>query len=132
MRGADRRELWLWILAALIVVAIAVYAVSRARHTMIHNGAVLSRAQPSSASGWMLWWEDEALEDCEGYGGDTTDPTGKSGFPPDCEGVTFPALPHRVSQAECNAAAIAYNKRSGDFFTCSVERPVYRQILGPH
>src|SRR5579864_392157 len=65
MRGADRRELWLWILAVLTVVAIAVYAVSRARHTTTDSVTVLPRALPTGAYGWSVWVKDEWLEDCE-------------------------------------------------------------------
>src|SRR5579864_2061272 len=65
MRGADRGLAFDCILAALIVVAIAVSAVSRVRHTTADSVTVLPRALPTSAPGWSVWVEDEWLEDCE-------------------------------------------------------------------
>ena len=77
-----------------------------------------------SHTGWMLWYEDEGVEDCEANG--TLDQNGKYlGWPLDCEGVFFPVLPYRIATEEaCIILAVLYNQKSPDFFKCSIDRPM--------
>ncbi len=69
-------------------------------------------------------FEDESLEDCEANGDVDPKMGGYTGWPADCEGVFFPALPYRFdTEAACVALAQEYRLKTWDFFRCSLTRP---------
>lgn len=78
--------------------------------------AVINEADPPGVSrqtGWMVWYEDETFEDCDG-----------DRAPDQCADTWQPALPHFVpTEDQCRSTAFDYNRKAREEFQCARVRP---------